>query len=391
MTLPYGSLRLHLLTLFVTGLGIAVVRGDRIKLDLRGEWRSTNGPVWSIVVMGTNAYCGNGDGGLAILDVSDTTNPRELGRLVTGGYTYRVAVSGKYAYAAAVTVGLHIIDVSDPTNPQRRGTYIPKMDSAYGVAVAGNYAYVLAGNGGVEVIDVSDPATPRLLGQHLEFRGYAMDIAIAGNLAYVADGNAGLTIIDTLDIADIRFVGRYETRESAACVAVSGNHAFIGDAESLRIIDCSDPSRPKQVGACSFRWDGFVRGIVLSGPLAFVANGHNGLAVADVSDPTSPYRVGGFDTDHYSYGVAVSANNAYVADHWGGLLVLRITELPAITRTERVADRLVLEWNEPATGMTLQGTADLANPNWQDVPESSATNRAALLIRNNSKFYRLRP
>ncbi len=83
---------------------------------------------------------------------------------------------------------------------------------------------------------------------------------------------------------------------------------------------------------------------------------------------------------HLRSKLAVSGNRAYVADHWGGLLVFEIAELPAITRTEPADGRLILEWNEAALGMRLQRATIFTGPDWVDLPESETTNGITLPI-----------
>jgi hypothetical protein len=83
----------------------------------------------------------------------------------------------------------------------------------------------------------------------------------------------------------------------------------------LRVIDVSDPAHPTEVGF--YDTPGYARGVAVSGPYAYVADGGSGLRVIDVSDPAHPTEVGFYDTPGYAYGVAVSGPYAYVAD--GGL------------------------------------------------------------------------
>ncbi len=71
----------------------------------------------------------------------------------TTGYACGVYVSGDYAYVADFTSGLAVINISDPTNP---GTpvYEDTTDYAWGVYVSGDYAYVADGPSGLAVIQV---------------------------------------------------------------------------------------------------------------------------------------------------------------------------------------------------------------------------------------------
>ncbi|MHA2066546.1 MAG: hypothetical protein ACXABY_19415, partial [Candidatus Thorarchaeota archaeon] len=62
----------------------------------------------------------------------------------TTGNAFDVYVSGDYAYVADSASGLAVIDISDPTNP---GTpvYEDTSGTASGVFVSGDYAYVATG------------------------------------------------------------------------------------------------------------------------------------------------------------------------------------------------------------------------------------------------------
>ncbi len=85
-----------------------------------------------------------------------------------------------------------MIDVSDPSNPHEVG-YYETPERAYGVYVSGNYAYVAARDSGLRVIDVSEPSNPHEVGYY-ETPGWAEDVYVSGDYAYVADDRAGLQI-----------------------------------------------------------------------------------------------------------------------------------------------------------------------------------------------------
>ncbi len=77
------------------------------------------------------------------VDVSDLENITSLG--VTdylGGYVYNVRVSGLYVYVVVGNVnGLRVVDVSDPSNPVEVGHYRDSV-AARAVNLADGYAYV---------------------------------------------------------------------------------------------------------------------------------------------------------------------------------------------------------------------------------------------------------
>ncbi|MCL4176739.1 MAG: hypothetical protein KJ072_03205 [Verrucomicrobia bacterium] len=76
------------------------------------------------------------------------------------GFAYGVAVSENRAYLACYEA-LHILDVSNPTNPQELGRCVTPP-SGYAVTISGNYAYVAEQSAGMQVIDISNAADPRV-------------------------------------------------------------------------------------------------------------------------------------------------------------------------------------------------------------------------------------
>ena len=73
--------------------------------------------MWGLAISGNYAYLAVSADGLAIIDISDPTNPGAPVYENTTGYAYGVAISGSHAYVAVSSSGLAVIDISDPTNP----------------------------------------------------------------------------------------------------------------------------------------------------------------------------------------------------------------------------------------------------------------------------------
>jgi len=133
-----------------------------------------------------------------------------------------VAVVGGYAYVADGR-GLRVVDISDPTNPAEVGFY-DTPGYAYDVAVAGGYAYVADGRG-LRVVDVSDPSNPTEVGFY-DTPGSAADVAVAGGYAYVADWNGGLLIL--------RFTGGDLSKQPVLLVpGWGGSAANLAEDENL--------------------------------------------------------------------------------------------------------------------------------------------------------------
>jgi hypothetical protein len=156
-----------------------------------------------VAIAGDYAYVADFAEGLLVIDVTDPSNPFEVGSVDTPFLGWSVAVSGGFAYVVEYYFGLRVIDVSDPSTPFVVGSFeAPFPSVAIDVAVTGSYAYLAALGGGVRVIDVGDPSSPMEVGL-----AYTPDIAngvaVAAGHVYVTDERAGLFVFrDCLVFSD---------------------------------------------------------------------------------------------------------------------------------------------------------------------------------------------
>jgi hypothetical protein len=114
-----------------------------------------------------------------------------------------------------------------------------------------------------------------------------------------------------------------------------------------------------------------------------------GLLVLDVSDPGHPRRVGHYDTQGYAYHVGATDKRVFVSAFIGGLQIVELSELLAFTLFERNGADFLLEWPEAKVGSLLQRSDEAMQGIWQDIPESTATNRMALPRGVGSEFFQL--
>jgi len=89
------------------------------------------------------------------------------------------------------------------------------------------------------------------------------------------------------------------------------------------VINVSDPTDPTLVGG--YDTSGYAWGVAVAGDNAYIADEGSGLVVVDVSDPTDPTFVGGYDTLSYAEGVTVAGGYAYAADGGNGLVVIDVS------------------------------------------------------------------
>src|SRR4030042_2239816 len=88
-----------------------------------------------------------------------------------------------------------------------------------------------------------------------------------------------------------------ETPGNAIGVAVSGNLAYVADGwNGLQIVDITVPEQP--VGISSYKTPGSATGVSISGTLVYVADAFKGLRVLDVSDINHPKELSGFESTY---------------------------------------------------------------------------------------------
>ncbi len=367
-----------------------------IALVVRSAW---GGPVNDVEVVGNLAYAAIGRR-LVILDVSDATNPVEVGSLNIMPGVEGVAVRDSYAFLAAhKPYKFCVADVSDPTNPVLVSAGAGEPFS-HDVELYGDFAYVRATTGQLIVIDVTDPQSVVLPPHNLP-SGDVAAISIVGDLLYVGTSpiccEADLRIYDLASdpmnpvlLGSLADVGKQTTG-----LAVEGDYAYWTvrhegepDTSSLQVVNVSDPLAPFIAGSYDngsviehILWD-----VAFSGGYAYVADATDsyvgtpakwsfaeGLVVLDIAtDPANPTVVGTFKTHASVQGVEVVGNRAYLHDAGEGLILLDVSDptnpvrlgnyhSPATLRQmEKVGDLLFIAdaWN----GFTVLNVADTAHP-----------------------------
>jgi hypothetical protein len=143
-------------------------------------------------------------GALTVIDASDPTAPRELGRAAVPGLADEVEVQGGRAFVAGRFSGIRVFDVSDPTAPAEIGSLaIPDATSdltsgvsdlqAIGERLYLTWTDFFRSGGGFRAIDLS-ARTSRGKGAR-DFVAPARGVEMVGDLAYLAERN-GLRVID---------------------------------------------------------------------------------------------------------------------------------------------------------------------------------------------------
>lgn len=272
------------------------------------------------------AYMAFFEGGFQIFDVSDPSEPEEIGDYDTArNQALDVIVKDNWAFVADGSGGMQIFDVTDPADVDDPIEF-SRPCKARALSLDDNIMYIAAQNS-LQIYDVTDPTDAFWLTTYEVDIVADQDIVVTDGYAYVACGVHGITILDVgvpedpLEVAMIRPPG------SARGLAVSDGYAYIASGVAgLQVIDIADPENPVLVGD-GVKTEGAAWGVFLDGKYVYVADRNFGLYIVDVSNPEAPELVGSFEVDRgKSSSVFVMGGYAFIAAHQGDLWVVDVSD-----------------------------------------------------------------
>jgi hypothetical protein len=160
----------------------------------------------------------------------------------------------------------------------------------------------------------------------------ANNVVIAGNYAYVTTAR-GLVIIDINDPLNPVIVKniREPVLKHPRAVAIQFRYGFVVDDDGLKVLDLTTPTQARMVDGASVPLSD-ARDVYVARTYAYVANGKEGIAIVDVERPEQPrleqsYNAEGKLNDVHQVKVAMTNASlfAYVADGHNGLRILQLT------------------------------------------------------------------
>jgi len=101
------------------------------------------------------------------------------------------------------------------------------------------------------------------------------------------------------------------------------NNAFIASSRGLYVVNVKDFDEPILVGKSS--WVKNARSISVKENRAYIAAGHDGLVVVDVSNPYSPYIIDSLRFPGFYYKVKIVADYVHVVNVNGDIKTIDIS------------------------------------------------------------------
>lgn len=145
-------------------------------------------------------------------------------------------------------------------------------------------------------------------------------IRIDGGRAYLAAGNT-LTIVDISNPSAPKRLGAYDVPDRIWGFTVSGSRAYMAcDLHGVEILDVSNPARVTQAGY--YKTKGQAHSVEVFGKTALVADHMLGVAYLDVSNEAKPVLLGSVFVEGYPRYIALFGSLLYAVDSPAGFYVV---------------------------------------------------------------------
>ena len=155
-------------------------------------------------------------------------------------------------------MGLHIYDIADPEQPVGIAFYDSDGGGINGVAVRGTYLYITDGAyfqpNSMKILDISDPVVPAFVGEAVTSGMTVKDVSLFGNYAFVTDEHPSQGLfsvnVDPDSESFLSYYGPCDTMPGpdpdygwSQGLAAFGSYAYVADPTcGLALVDISDPS-----------------------------------------------------------------------------------------------------------------------------------------------------
>lgn len=235
--------------------------------------------------------------GLSIIDMNDPDHLILLSRIQPARFAIvRVVVEGHFAFLADAFHGIVCFDVSNPSNPVEVGLF--PIDTFIGdIRVRDGILYAIgplqdSDGSGLLCIDVRVPSSPSFLGE-IEFSGAVSDLDLMEGHVIVTNWNNGVHLVNVDDPANPYIHSTVErvSGNGYSESALYGDHLFIAQSSGgVHSYDVSDPGLPVYLGS-DLRSPGFdAIDITVRDQFLVVSefSSHWRLEFIDIREPAAP-------------------------------------------------------------------------------------------------------
>jgi hypothetical protein len=291
------------------------------------------GNALDIQIRGEYAYVALGPGGFRVYDIANIDNKDFSERIVTApvspfGQRLYVKTKNAVAVATPTTLGVDPVRTRKPQNEEQAihpmYGYLYVSDAEEGLILVGA-ATLLDGNPANNFLTRAVTFNPNgaLTG--------ARRIVLAGHYAYVLTPR-GLVVVDVNTPTEPKITAEIGAPhlDDPRGISVQFRYAFVADRQGLKVLDLTALDRPVPVAGAVVPFKD-ARNVYTARTYAYVAAGHDGLAIVDIERPEAPkiesmFTAGGKidDLNDVKIGMVNASGFAFLADGHNGLHVVQL-------------------------------------------------------------------
>jgi hypothetical protein len=291
--------------------------GDIDNLTFLGHNEQNPFHVMDVEVVGDRAYIANGLGsGLEAYDISNPANPLRM--FTSGPSAWRCWAAGDtLLFVFCRRSGVTIWDIAGPGNPVLMGQYDPpgNLEALEGGVLIDNILYCAAHQNGIYAIDVSNLAVPNLIDEFLLNSNAAWNAVARDSFIIIANGRFGLSVVGLEggmhDVASLPLPGL------ANDINVTGDVATVSLGNNgLATVGISDPYN--LVLLDTIATEGCVWGTGITDEL-LISGSWRVMELFDISNPYDIEKVGWDNTKTWAHGTDVRDDSLIVVADWRGM------------------------------------------------------------------------
>ncbi len=277
-------------------------------------------------------YLSQGEGGLAIIDISNPLSPIIKKSLFQDlrGYSKKIAIKGTTVYLAAGSYGVSVVDASNPDNPTVVATNL-EMRPAKDVMVFGNFLFTSISEQGVKVADISEPTTPDIAGRVQTLPGYSRSNTMTKDSILITScGEMGLGFTNMKNLKS-----GFETFSSlkwfdiegyteATALSDDGRYLIAACGNSgIIIIDISNVIEPKIIS--SLMPGGYANDVLVYKDKVLVSSSNRGLQIISIAEVSNPKLLGTIPLNDIT-GITMNSKYVVAADETEGMVLIQLPE-----------------------------------------------------------------
>ena len=258
-------------------------------------------------------------GKLYIIDINDLNNP--VVYTYNSIHPFDMVVDEDILYVVSYG-NMKIYNISDITNIELLSSV---NCSGNNLQVKGNFAYISGGS--LKIVNISDPNNPEVLSETYFTNNYARDVKVKQPFAYVTgynNENGIFAIVDIFNPLDPSIL--YESTDYLGSnIFVKDNKAFISGSTIYEYgIITLDVSNPSNVNSINITRSSTAMKCKVYNNTAFVANGHCGITLINITDILNPIEISSTLTKGVAVDVLKDSNILYVAEADSGIQIFGI-------------------------------------------------------------------